>query len=132
MAKDGRLTIRDVPEYETSERNSYFSLLERFFQKKTICPKCKGHGVSLGKSEDGVVKEYATIRFEGIKELEQMKEEGFNLGDVIRSIIQGEVWEKKNCPLCHGSGFVHKQRVKAYKKRIKEKKHGKKRKRLKS
>jgi len=122
MAKEGWLTVRNVPDLTGEPGNAYFQELKEFFVEHCLCPKCKGHG-SRGTREVDMV-DSTTVRYGSIHELEKLKRMGVPMGDIIRDILQQRVAGKRNCSLCRGSRFVDKDRAKAYRKATKGKQRG--------
>jgi len=137
VAKEGWLTIRNVPDLADRPGNAYFQELKLFFEDNTLCPKCKGKGSRCKKDMDSV--ETTTVRFGSIAELEQLKGmKDISMADIIRDILERQVMQKVSCSLCKGSRFVDRVLASDYKsnklkmKKIKDKKKKieKKRKRL--
>jgi len=122
MAKEGWLTVRNVPDLTGQPGNAYFQQLKKFFVKNCLCPKCNGEGFRRNKEADMV--DSTTVRFGSIHELEKLKAMGVGMGDIIRDILERRVMGKKSCSLCHGSRFVDKDRAKEYKKKTKGKNRG--------
>ena len=110
MGKQGWLTIRNIPKSKKfAERNPYYYILKKFFEKNKLCPKCGGIGSSK-KIKKGRVRSEATIRYEGIPELEKLNNmEDVKLTDSMRDILEKIIWGKKFCKLCKGFGFIPKK-----------------------
>lgn len=114
MSAKGYLSIRGVPvpkDKQLDDYREYRKLLEEYFKKHKLCPECEGYGYLT--SEEVSILDTAksiSIKYEGIKELEEIKEtEGIHLGSKVRQIIEEMLWNRKPCTTCHGSGFVKKK-----------------------
>lgn len=104
MGKQGWLTIRKVPELDSAESGEYHRILRNFFKKYRNCPSCKGLGYKI-KNPGEVVAE-TTIKFLGIPEIEKLSMQGISITDVIREILERQVWNRRRCKVCKGSRFV--------------------------
>ncbi len=112
MAKEGWLSIRNVPDLTGNLGNAYFQELKEFFKENCLCPKCKGRGFKI--DDEVSMIDYTTVRYGSIHELEVLKKMDVPMADVIRDILQRRVMDKKHCSLCHGSRFVDKDCAKEY------------------
>jgi len=111
MAKPGWLTIRNIPEIPSD--SSYFVELKLFFKSHILCPKCRGRGANQKRTAP--IREDATIRFMGIKELEKLNgRDDVSITDVIRDILEHRRFRKRSCGLCRGSRFVEKDKAKEF------------------
>jgi hypothetical protein len=106
MAKEGWLTIRDIP---VVADGAYFKTLVEFFRVHTTCPSCHGVGYVVKRSNNASRVEAANVRYAGIPELEELKANGnIVLGDVLRQILESKCLGRKVCPICSGARFIKK------------------------
>ena len=116
MGKAGWLTMRNLPVIE-SDGVGYHDFLNAFFRKRTLCPKCQGKGFRMDVTD---YEDTTTVRFQGIKELERLKElEGIKISEVLRDILEQTMLNKKPCKLCGGSRFVARAIAKKWKRKRK-------------
>ena len=114
MARPGWLAIRNLPFLESSKTvsNVYFRELKEFFKSHTTCPECEGKGYVLTSDDEQYIQktEVSSIRFQGIKELEELSnDDDVVIGEVIRGILERELWGKESCTNCSGSRFVRRR-----------------------
>lgn len=128
MGKQGWLTIRNVPvSHKKSMGNPYHHVLQDFFRRHKVCPKCKGDGWKYPKQEMEYETE-TTVKYDGLPALERMRElENVRITDVVRDILEQELWGKKICSGCHGHKFVTNERYEELKhlRQLKRKQRGK-------
>ena len=115
MGAKGYLSIRGVPvprNRKLKSKSQYRTVLDKFFSIFTNCSRCQGLGYKLKEDLKTIEKgEIISIRYEGIEELEALKElENVNLGDKIKEILQIAFSGRKSCEQCNGSGFVKRKR----------------------
>lgn len=104
MAKQGWLTIRKVPEVNTGETGAHFKVLQRFFKEHKTCPACGGQGYKIRAPGNQI--ETTTIKYMGISELEKIHARGLPITDVIREILERQLWKRRRCKICKGSRFM--------------------------
>jgi len=101
----------------------YYEALQKFFKTHTLCPKCKGEGYIVTKRAQYVkASEVSNIRYYGIKELETLSgTDGIIMSEVIREILEHQLWGRKSCDKCDGSRFIERAAKKTTKKVAKKK-----------
>jgi len=111
MGKQGWLTIRNVPvNHKKSVGNPYHHVLVDFLKHHKICPVCKGVGWKFPKGEMEYEPE-TTVKYVGLEALEQLKAlPEVRITDVVRDILEQQLWGKKVCRGCNGNKFVTNER----------------------
>lgn len=104
MGKQGWLTIRKVPQLDTVESGAYHRILRNFFKTHRNCPSCKGLGYKIKNPGESVQE--TTIKYLGIPDIEKLSLQGISITDVIREILERQVWNRRRCKVCKGSRFV--------------------------
>lgn len=108
MAKEGWIAVRNTPLPVTSSlRNSkgLHKVLRSFFKRHRVCPRCDGHGITIEKKLETSPVE--TIKYEGIRSLERLKQEDdLNFGDVLREILLFQFAGREICGRCKGFRFI--------------------------
>lgn len=106
MAVPGWLSIRNIP-VNTVRGRSYFDLLSKCLSGKRVCPSCNGVGAVKCKDTPLKMKAAANVRFQGIKQLEHLKDNpDTQMGDVIRELLEEALHKRQICPRCNGYRFV--------------------------
>jgi len=124
MGRQGWLTIRKVPvSHKKSMGNPYHHVLVEFLKRNRVCPACEGLGWKYPKDVEFEYEADTTVKYVGLESLEQLKENPeVRITDVVRDILEMELWGKRHCKVCSGKKFVSIQDYKEYKRRRRQRK----------
>lgn len=105
MGQQGWLTMRNVPAgSKKTQGNPYYGALVKFFKSNRVCPKCRGAGYRYNRDTRPAVPE-AIVKYVGLNQLERLGAD-VRITDVVRDILEIELWGKHACKVCKGKKFI--------------------------
>jgi len=105
----GYISIRNCIDTKGLKLND---VVDQFTNKWDLCDKCKGSTFLLDDSDVMVNPGVAGVKWKDNPLLEQLEKAGNLNSEVVKKIIETEVYGRKQCNKCKGFGFVKKSRTK--------------------
>lgn len=124
MAKEGWLTIRNVPKHKATDKNGYNVLLKMFFNKYDVCPRCDGYGYWYNTKRQLTQVPETAVKLHDIEALQHIKqvcdEQGDKISEIVRLFLEKTMWKRRTCSLCNGERVVSRKAYAEYEEKKKD------------